>query len=254
LSFREKKKHEERYFHSKEVQEFLEEVMLTARERIESIPKGQLYWRSQLGSDMWPLDDGSGQIVDYRPVPYSSERMKPLTEKAMEGRVNPKGIPYLYLSTDKSTSISEVRPWVGSSVTVVEFETCRDMQLVDCSRFDVDIMNMGARELDMLWKLKPPEPEEATKVVWRWIDMDFSKPVDRDDSSADYVPTQIIAELFRANGFDGLIYNSLFNGGKNIALYDICSARQKADSAKVIQVTQVDLDYRQVEPVLMKKG
>jgi hypothetical protein len=182
--------------------------------------------------------------------------MKPLTEKATEGRVNPKGIPYLYLATDQKTAISEIRPWVGKYVTLAEFETCKDLTLIDCSRFDIDIMNMTARDLDMLWKLRPPEPEEATRTVWRWIDMSFSKPVDRDDrggSTADYIPTQIIAELFRANGYDGIKYKSLFNGGKNIALYDIGSAKQKNDSAKVIQITKIEIDFKQVYPFPIRR-
>ena len=248
LSFKGKIEHEERYFYSKDVQEFLDELIISARERIVSIPKGQCYWRAQLGSELMPLDDGNGQIIDYEPIPYSEDRMKPLPEKTSEGRVNPKGIPYLYLSTDKKTAISEIRPWIGKEVTVAEFETCLEMKLIDCSCFDIDIMNMTARDHDLLWKLKTPEPEEATRTVWRWIDMAFSKPVDRDDSTADYVPTQIIAELFRKNCFDGIMYNSLFNGGKNIALYDICSAKQKDGSEKVIRITKMDLDYKQVHP------
>jgi len=254
LSFKHKKEHEERYFNSEEVQEFLDEVMITARERIESVPMGQCYWRAQLGSDLWPLDDGDGQIVDYRPVPYTAKRMKPLPEKATEGRVNPKGIPYLYLSTDEKTAISEVRSWVGSYVTVVEFETCRDLKVVDCSRCDIDPMNTTARDFDMLYKLEPPEPEEATKIVWRWIDMAFSEPVDRHDSTAGYVSTQIIAELFKTNGFDGIKYKSLFNGGKNLALYDISAAKQKDKNAKVIQMSKLDVDYKQVHPFPMKRA
>lgn len=254
LSFKEKKEHEERYFHSKEVQEFLDEVMIAAHERIEFVSMGQQYWRAQLCSDDMPCFDFDGQIVDYNPVPYTAKRMKPLPEKATEGRVNPKGIPYLYLSTDEKTAISEVRPWVGSYITVVQFETCRDLKIVDCSRCDIDPMNTTVRDLDLLWKLVPPEPEEATKIVWRWIDMAFSKPVDRCDSSADYVSTQIIAELFKTNGFDGVKYRSLFNGGKNIALFDIDSAKQRENSAKVIQITKMEVDFKQVYPFPFNKS
>lgn len=254
LSFREKKEHKERYFHSREVQEFLEEVLATAQERVECIPKGHRCWRAQLGSDLRPLDDGAGHIVDYQVVPYSAERMKPPPDKASEGRVNPRGIPYLYLSTDEKTAISEVRPWVGSYVTVVEFETCRDLRVVDCSRCDIDPMNTTAGDLDMLYKLKLPEPEEATRTVWRWIDMAFSKPVDRDDSTAHYVPTQIIAELFKTNGFDGIRYKSLFSGGKNLALYDIHSAKQNDESAKVIQITRMELDFKQIDPFTFNRA
>jgi hypothetical protein len=251
ISFREEKKHEERYFHSEEVQEFLNGVLATAHERFQFIPEGQRYQRAQLGSDLWPLDDGDGKTVDYRAVPYSVKRMKPLPEKASEGRINPRGIPCLYLSTDEKTAISEVRPWVGSYVTVAEFETCKSLKLVDCSRCEINPVIRTARDLDMLIKLKPPTPEETTEIVWRWIDLAYTEPVDRDDSTAGYVPTQIIAELFKANGFDGIKYRSLFNGGDNLALFDLGSAEQVGEG-KVVQVTRVELDFQQIHPFLSR--
>ena len=243
LSFREKAEHRERYFHSTRVQEFLSAVLATARERVESVPKGKRYWRAQLGSDDEPCPDFDGQIVGYRVVPYSAKRMKPLPEKACEGRVNPKGIPYLYLSTDEKTAISEVRPWVGSYVTVAEFETRKPLRLVDCSLCEIDPVIQTAGDLDMLFRFESPVPEEVTRIVWRWIDLAFSDPVDRDDSTAGYIPTQIIAELFKTNRFDGIKYKSLFNNGKNLALFDINSAEQ-IDDGKVFKVTKIDVDFK----------
>ncbi len=173
--------------------------------------------------------------------------MKPLPEKASEGRVNPRGIPCLYLATDEKTAISEVRPWVGSYVTVAEFETRKPLRLVDCSRCEIHPLIQTASDLDLLFKLKPPPPKEATETVWRWIDVAFSEPVDRDDSTAGYVPTQVIAELFKTNGFDGIKYRSVFNGGKNLALFDLSSAEQVGEG-KVVQVTKIELDFQQIHP------
>lgn len=251
-SFRHKKEHEERYFHSKEVQEFLDGVIATARERVESIPKGQRYWRAQLDSDDEPCFFDN-QLVDYRKVPCSAKRMKPLPKEAPEGRVNPKGIPYLYLSTNEKTAISEVRPWVGSYVTVVQFETQKDLKVIDCSCGEINPMDITASDLDKLFHPKPPGPEEVTKTVWRCIDLAFSEAVDRSDTTPDYIPTQIIAELFKRNGFDGIKYMSLFNSGKNLALYDIDSAKQKDDDGKVIQITKMELYFKQIHPFTFNK-
>ena len=41
---------------------------------------------------------------------------------------------------------------------------------------------------------------------------------------AEYVPTQVIAEFFRVNGFDGVVYKSKLGSGFNIALFDIAAA------------------------------
>src|SRR3546814_9987253 len=50
------------------------------------------------------------------------ERMRPLADRATEGRANPKGIPMLYLCSSKDAAMSEVRPWLGSMVSLGHFE------------------------------------------------------------------------------------------------------------------------------------
>ena len=260
LSFRQKTKRKIRhlkYFHDNETQVFFNAILDTAQERIQIIPKGQKFWRAQLGCNDWPACDTDGTIIDYNAVPYSPERMKPLADKVFEGRINSKGIPCLYLATNEKTAISEVRPWVGSYVTVAQFKTLRELKVIDCSCGKIDPMNVSVTDMDKLWKLRPPTPEDAIKTIWRWIDKAFSEPVEDDDKITDYVPTQIIAELFKANDFDGIKcdgiqYQSLFNGGKNLALYDIGSAEQ-IDDRKVIQVTKIDVDFKVVWPTQFKQ-
>ena len=47
----------------------------------------------------------------------------------------------------------------------------------------------------------------------------------RSDDSADYVATQILAELFKREGFGGIAYRSNFGeDGYNVALFDINAA------------------------------
>lgn len=249
LSFRCKKKQQERYFHDKETQQFFDTLLTTAKERIESIHKGQQYWRAQLNCAYQPARDLDGSIIDYNVVPYSSKRMKPEPCKASEGRMNSKGIPCLYLATDEKTAVSEVRPWVGSYVTVAQFETLRELRIIDCSLGEIKPMILTAADLDKLYKLKQQTSEETIKTIWRWIDLAFHEPVEHNDNDkiADYVPTQIIAELFKTSGFDGIKYKSLFGNGKNLALFDINSAKQ-IDDGKVFQVTKVNVDFNQKWP------
>jgi hypothetical protein len=64
-------------------------------------------------------------------------------------------------------------------------------------------------------------PEDQDWAVWHDIDRAFSEPVSRNDDLASCVPTQIIAELFRAHEFDGIAYRSAFGKGQNIALFDL---------------------------------
>ena len=145
--------------------------------------------------------------------------MKPLPDKAYDGRANPKGIPCLYLATRKETALSEVRPWIGSYVSVGQFKILRDVELIDCSRGHKD------SSLHFWLQEQEPEPAEREKAVWSDIDWAFAEPMTRSDETADYVATQILAELFKREGFEGIAYKSNFgDDGYNVALFDIDAA------------------------------
>jgi hypothetical protein len=141
--------------------------------------------------------------------------MKPCQGTASEGRANPKGIPYLYLSEGKNTAMAEVRPWVGSLISVGQFETLRDLVLINCSSEHPKVM----------FYIEEPDPLKREQAVWYDINRAFSRPVNPSDSLADYAPTQIIAELFKNNGFDGIVYNSSLGEDLNVVLFDLDSVR-----------------------------
>jgi len=190
---------------------FLQALLATSVPRQEVIPRGSNLWRAQVGHDWYPSCDEPGE---EQPAPFGVERMKPLRGRAREGRANPKGIPYLYVATDQDTAVAEVRPWVGSYVSAAQFALKRDIRVVNCTT-DGHGLNLYCQE---------PAPEERERAVWRDLDRGFSQPVTPSDDTADYVPTQIIAECFRSNGLDGLAYRSSLGQGHNVALFDLDAA------------------------------
>ena len=96
--------------------------------------------------------------------------------------------------------------------------------------------------LDKLMNNIPFTASEKSFFVWRDIDQAFSRPVTASDSVADYAPTQILAELFKQQGYDALIYKSQFGDsqGYNIAIFDpdsvdvISCAPYEVKSIKVV--------------------
>jgi len=96
------------------------------------IPAGTVLWRAQLGYESEPLIQ-DGEYIDALPGPFHQRRMFPLTDRAPEGRANPAGIPYLYLSTLKETALTEVRPWLGSLISLAQLKATRELAIVDCS-------------------------------------------------------------------------------------------------------------------------
>lgn len=192
-----------RYVHKAQTKKFLRTVADTSKSRKAKLKERTILWRAQLGYDLDQNDN---------PIQFSLKRMFPIANRAREGRANPKGIPYLYLATDKNTAVSEVRPGVGSFVSVAKFITKSDLLLIDCSNDQIE------NRLIYLF-----EPDDSTKEleVWSDINLAFSTPVNPTEDTADYAPTQILADLFKAEGYNGIIYKSSLAEGKNIVLFDI---------------------------------
>lgn len=203
-----------RYVRELAQDEFLRTVAATSRTRSRQLSAGDILWRAQL-AHCWREEEREDGSVKFR-IACSSKRMKPIPEKALDGRVNAKGIVCLYLATDKSTAVLEMRPVIGSYVTVAQFRVSKDIILVDCSG---DQMTIGD------WSKETWSPREIEKKVWSDINGAFSKPASRSDDSLDYVPTQILAEVFKGENLGGIKYRSGYGGkGTNIALFDIRGA------------------------------
>ena len=220
-----------RYVHSDGAKNFLSNVLETSDARVTPVSSGSEFWRAQLGSDQRPVFRDSEKIRDD-PVPFSDARMKPLQDQASEGRVNPKGIPCLYLATDKETAMSEVRPWPNSRISVGEFKTVRELRLIDCSKHPSGAVAFYEGE---------PDDQKKAAVVWADIDRAFSRPVAPSDKSLDYIPTQILAELFKSKGFDGVLYKSSLADGQNLALFDINAATM--GNCWVYRVEKVEFSF-----------
>lgn len=204
-----------RYIRDSETDEFLMTLRESARFREEArLAKDSGFWRAQIGNDWREILDEDGHCIDHEPCPFSRKRMKPLPDQAREGRANPKGIPYLYGANKKETALAEVRPWLGQFISLAFFVVHRDMRL----------MSFVTEDPKQRIYLTEPEPKEREMAVWADIDRTFAKPVTLNDETAEYVPTQVIAELFKTEGFDGIAYRSAFGGGYNIALFDLDSA------------------------------
>ena len=201
----------------------------TSISRQQTLPAGAMLWRAQLGNE-WDVEEDEGEKFEV-PSPFNPDRMKPLTDRASEGRANPQGIPCLYTATCQATAIAEVRPWIGSYVSIVQFRLRRQVRVVDCMTNDKRLMAYASE----------PEPPERKREVWQDIDRAFSRPVTRSEDRADYAPTQVISEFFRENGLDGVAYGSSLGRGHNVALFDT----QVADlvSCGLVEIRGIKLHF-----------
>lgn len=225
-------KRERRYIRNADDEAFLQEILRTSQARIRPIKRGSGLSRAQLGHG-WRSEYQDGSFMGEVPCAYPPDRMKPPPDRAAEGRANPKGISMLYLSNRKQTAISETRPWIGSLVSCAKFVLNRDVKVIDFSVYHGTGYTIFFEE---------PNDKEKEKAVWSDIDNAFSMPVTLDDRVADYAPTQIIAELFKKEGYDGVAYKSAFGSdGYNIALFDLDDVRLESCNLYEVKAAQFEI-------------
>jgi hypothetical protein len=208
--------------------DFIEHLLTTCYSREKTIETDTVFYRARIGCAPQTHEDPV-----FPPFP-PGELGAPPANLARAGRVNPLGIPFLYLANDVDTAIAEVRPWVNQEVSLALFETVRKLVLIDLSN-DVWDLNDVVKYFD---DCNPPE-DAIERRTWGTMNSAFSFPVQAGDDQNDYAPTQYIAEVFRRAGFDGLIFkSSLTEVGRNVVLFDVTAA--KVIAAKVVSLTKIE--------------
>jgi hypothetical protein len=176
--------------------------------------KGQKFFRGRISTESGLLKDDIG---------------KPPKDKATAGRANPKGIPYLYLSTDKETTLYETRATYLDYITIGSFQLKEDIRIVKLR--SVEITN-------------PFEEKLFEKLLYqpflKRLESDLAQPLRRFDSELDYLPTQYICEYIKFIGFDGVEYGSAMNkGGINIAIFD--DSKFECVDLEVVEIKKIEI-------------
>ncbi len=209
-------KKEYRFVHTDESKEFLKNLINTSKKKEAFLSEGTILYRAQRGYDekVEYYNDGE-TLINIIVLPYNPSRMIPDPEKIGNGRANAKGIPCLYLSDDENTAIAEVRPWLNEKVSVAEFKILKNIRILDFSNIESN---------QKIYFKEPTDQKIIENEVWASVNRAFSIPVNQEEQDKDYIPTQIISELFKSQGYDGIKYKSLLSPGNNYAIYNISDA------------------------------
>ena len=205
-------KNKNRFIHSCETTKFLDNIKRALPAREFHLNRGSKLFRARINGNIHEYE-GSEVIEAFAP-----ERMKPLLLHATEGRANAKGMPYLYLSDDEKISLSELRPYVGQYISLAQFAMSRNLRVVDCCS------PVRENHFTSCIFSPPQSQEEIGNAIWSIINIAFTRPISNSESSSDYVPTQILAELFKSQSFDGARYKSNLGDGNNFVLFDLAVA------------------------------
>ncbi len=147
-----------------------------------------------------------------KPIKIPPRKMgMPPTHLTQPGRANPKGIPYLYLASDKSTAIHEVRPETTEFVTIGKFKIIKELRILNLSNpYIYDPFLCGESLFRVITLMS----------FFRMLGNELSKPIKPKQKDLHYIPTQYLCEFIKHEGYDGVAYKSHVGSGQNIALFN----------------------------------
>jgi hypothetical protein len=229
-------------------EEFIENIIRTSHKRTKTLKKGVTLVRARIGTSCIEFDD-----ADEQPCPISPLKMGPPPKHlAKAGRLNSEGIPYLYLATKTDTAVAEVRPWIGSELTIGFFNILSDLRIVDTSNDNpknalslYEFVNPNGEAFDI--RKRPSHnytSAEKEEYVWGDINSAFSRPISPSDSPLKYLPTQYLSEKLKTEGYDGVAYkSSLSQEGYNIALFD--PQKAKCVGCRMYEIKRVKYEFEE---------
>ena len=174
-----------------------------------SIPKDTIFYRARV------LDEKDDKRVD-KGIGYSKERLygynwqeskEAPASKAKAGRMSREKEVALYLASDEITACSEIKPSIRQLVSVAQFKSTKNVQVIDFS------------------KLKYSEPldindekynADARQFLQKVLAL-FTTPVDNKNN---YCITQKIVDHFREKDYTGFMYRSFYTNGNNYTFFD----------------------------------
>lgn len=199
----------------------LDKLAVFAKHNILVINPGKIYYRARIIDDnalsehMVGICYGLGKSEKerkwyrnkankFRGLSREGSYVPPNPDLIRDGRSNAKFIRFLYITESPTTAVFEVRPLLHCAVNVAGIEVKERLSIANIA-------------LDISYD---PEKERS---VDEWllclIQSAFSSPTNNPD---DYIPSQIIAEYLRHQGYDGIRYSSsLHKGGYNLTIFDV---------------------------------
>jgi RES domain-containing protein len=167
----------------------------------------------------------------------------PPLERARAGRMNPAGIPYLYVALEEATALAETVSSPPVEVVVAAFTSSRELTVIDLTALP---------PLPSIFDETRQMEREGLMFLQAFV-REISIPVTKDGAEhVDYVPSQVVCEYFAqvfrfancAGRIDGLLYPSAVRpNGKNLVLFPSeRGSSRKFDTAVFVSATTKQLN------------
>lgn len=133
---------------------------------------------------------------------------------ASDGRVNASGISCLYLSSERETTIHEIRAGTHDYVSIGNFRLIEDISVVNLMKLHQISPFSTLDDIDF-------DQHAINRKHLEKIGNEIARPLRRQDSPLDYLPTQYISDFIKSKGYQGIEYKStMHEHGKNLAIFN----------------------------------
>ncbi len=152
------------------------------------------------------------------------------------GRANSEGIGCLYLSDNIITTLHEIRARDLDYVSIGTFKLKKRINIVDLSY--IDELSPFLTDSNLTWF--------AINIEYlKKMGKEIAKPLRRQDSILDYLPTQYISDFVKHKGYEGIKYRSTLNeGGNNFAIFN--EKHFKCTKVDVYHVNQLEYEIKKM--------
>ena len=156
----------------------------------------------------------------------SGSREAPL-RLTSDGRNNIAGMSYLYLADTPETACAEVKPIYHSVISLAEFESNRQLRLLDLSE-DSNHLNEPSFPIPTgQGKQISVSIEEVMRLISYMMTIPPMKGIG-------YSFTQVVSDYIRKSGLDGVVYRSNYTGGKNYTIFNSHPSFIKYNGSRLI--------------------
>jgi RES domain-containing protein len=151
-------------------------------------------------------------------APLPADQMgAPPARLARAGRANPEGIAFLYCALDAKTAIVETGRFPGAVVSLRPLRAKKTLRLADLRGRASALEPLGTPNL---------REEIHNRTLLGSLGDALGQPIHPEDSSVEYIPTQYLAEVILAAGYDGICFPSALNPkGANVVIFNPTDVR-----------------------------
>lgn len=201
------------------IKPFLDDITITLKPE-------QIWFRARLGHKASFYDASSPWESEPILQPWmGSEISAPPAPIASTGRLNRPGVSVLYVASNVPTAIAEIRPHPGHSISVGAFQSKRALRMAD---FNPDIVKYSASDLKL----------DEYSII-NAFDRSMSTPVTPQEQNS-YLITQVLAEVLRRSGYDGVRFRSSVSSGENLCVFQPSKLAFIEEHSDVRRLTNIE--------------